>query len=162
VKKETEDAFTELFREREQKLQRIDERRQEAEAKAQAFRRAFREHAERVMRPAFEELRRLLGDTGSIETDVSESSDPDGSLSTISFCVFTGDRRLSDSRPDSSDATVRLEFSCKAHSQKVSVYQAHPIHDGKSSGPAGEMALEQITAEFIQDRVLQLMQKMVT
>ena len=160
MKKEIEDAFAQVFRAREETQRLANQKRQDTTSREQAFREAFREHLERVVRPTLESLTQLLQKNG-VEAMVIESEvNSGGRLTepTIGFYAFTDDGRLASSGRRPSDATVQLQLSCQAQKGKVGIYVSHPSAGGRGAGPEPDTSLEALTEEEIQRRVLALLQ----
>jgi hypothetical protein len=160
MKKEIEDAFAQVFRAREDVQQLANQKRQDATSREQAFREAFREHLERVIKPTLESLRQLLQKNG-IEAMVSEAVVSSGGRLTepsIGFYAFPDDARLGSSSRRPTDATVQLQLSCQAQKGNVGVNVFRPSPGGRAGGPESDTSLEALTEEEIQRRVLTLLQ----
>jgi hypothetical protein len=160
MKKEIEDAFAQVFRAREDVQELANQKRQDATSREQAFREAFREHLERVIKPTLEALRQLLQKNG-IEAIVSESVVSSGGRLTepsIGFYAFPDDVRLGTSSRRPTDAPVQLQFSCQAQKGNVGVNVFRPSPGGRAGGPESDTLLGSLTEEEIQKRVLALLQ----
>jgi hypothetical protein len=161
MKKEIEDGFAQVFRAREDIQQLADQKRQDAAAREQVFRQAFREHLERVIKPTLESLGQLLRDHG-IETLVREAVVSSGgrlSEPGIGFYAFPDSARLATGSRRPTDATVQLQFSCQAQQGNVGVHVSRAAPGGRAGGPESDVPLEALTEEEIQRRVLALLQQ---
>ena len=154
MKKEIERGFEDVFRAREQAQRDAHQEQQAKREREQAFRSSFAAHASAVIRPALEEVRLLLS-RQSVEAVIAE--DKFQNLEPrIGLYAFTADARLG--RPQSPDsASTQLVLTSNAHAGKVSVYEARQSGGQRTAGPAGDIPLEQITADYIQAAVLRLL-----
>jgi hypothetical protein len=159
LKKEIEDAFAQLFRERKDADRLANQKRQDITSREQAFRAAFRDHRTRIIKPTLESLKQLLENNG-ISATVVESEVSSGGGSTepsIAFYAFSDDARLVSGTRRQSDANVQLQLSCHAQKGSVGVHVSRPSSGGRSAGPEADAALESVTEEWIQKTVLSLL-----
>jgi len=158
MKKENEDAFNDLFRSR-----RADQMTAEAEQKrlrtAEAdFRKLYTEHMKGVVEPTFESLRQLLGNNG-INAAVVQAVEGSDAIPypcfKIGLYVQTGDGRRSN--PDPTDAPIQIQLSCNPSKGKAQLFESRPTRTGRSGAPVGQFSLDELTSDFIEQRVLAIM-----
>jgi len=158
LKKEIEDGFARVFRAREEAERLANQKRQDTKSREQAFREAFREHLQRIIKPTLESLKQLLEKNG-IDATVVESEVGSGGRQlepSIAFYAFSDDVRMASGRGPS-DANVQLQLSCHAQQGNVGVYVSRPSSGGRSAGPEADAPLESVTEEWIQKLVLSLL-----
>jgi hypothetical protein len=159
LKKEIEDGFAQVFRAREEAERLANQKRQDTKSREQAFREAFREHLQRVIKPTLESLKQLLEKNG-IDAAVVESEVGSGgrqSEPSIAFYAFSDDVRMASGTRRPSDANVQLQLSCHAQKGSVGVHVSRPSSGGRSAGPEADAPLESVTEEWIQKIVLSLL-----
>jgi hypothetical protein len=160
LKKEIEDGFARVFRAREEAERVANQKRQDTKSREQAFREAFREHLQHIIKPTLESLKQLLEKNG-IDATVVESEVGSGGRQlepSIAFYAFSDDVRMaSGTTRGPSDANVQLQLSCHAQQGNVGVYVSRPSSGGRSAGPEADVPLESVTEEWIQKLVLSLL-----
>ena len=159
LKKEIEDGFARVFRAREEAERLANQKRQDTKSREQAFREAFREHLQRIIKPTLESLKQLLEKNG-IDATVVESEVGSGGRQlepSIAFYAFSDDVRMASGTRGASDANVQLQLSCHAQQGNVGVYVSRPSSGGRSAGPEADVPLESVTEEWIQKLVLSLL-----
>jgi hypothetical protein len=159
MKKENEDAFNELFRSRRQDQMNAEEEQQRLRTAEADFRKLYTEHMKSVVEPTLESLRQLFGNNGIKSTVVQAIEGPDSipyPCFKIGLYVQTVDTRRS-TNPDPTDAPVQIELSCNPSKGKAQLFETRSTRSGRSRGPAGQFSLDELTSDFIEQRVLAIM-----
>lgn len=161
MKKDIEDAFAQVFRARKETERLANQKRQDSTSREQAFREAFCAHLKQVIKPTLESLKQLLEKNG-IDAMVVESEVRSGGRGTelsIGLYAFSDDARLASSSRRPTDANVQLQLSCQSQKGNVGIHVSRPSSGGRSAGPEADTQLESVTEEWIQKRVLSLLQR---
>jgi hypothetical protein len=159
MKKENEDAFNELFRARRQEQKAAEDEQQRLRTAEADFRKLFTEHVRGVVQPTLESLRELLGNNG-IKAAVVEAVEGSDSIPypcfKIGLYVQTGELRRSINL-DPTDAPVQIQLSCNPSKGKAQLYESRSTRSGRAGAPAGQFSLDELTSDFIEQRVLAIM-----
>lgn len=159
MKKENEDAFNDLFRSRREGQLAAEVEQQRLRTAEADFRKLYTEHMRGVVQPALESLRQLLGNNG-IKSAVVEAVEGSDSIPYPRFkmglYIQTSDMRRS-SNPDPTDAPAQIELSCNPSKGKVELYESRSTRSGRAGAPAGQFSLDELTSDFIEQRVLAIM-----
>jgi hypothetical protein len=123
LKKEIEDGFARVFRAREDAERLANQKRQDTKSREQAFREAFREHLQRIIKPTLESLKQLLEKNG-IDATVVES------LFTPSV-TMSGWQVAPEERP-----TLTYNFSCPATLSRATWASMCPVRHRVAALPA--------------------------
>jgi hypothetical protein len=159
MRKENEDAFNELFRSRRQDQMNAENELQRLRSAEADFRRLYTEHIKAVVEPTLESLRQLFVNNG-IKSTVVQAVEGSDSIPypcfKIGLYVQTVDTRRA-TNPDPTDAPVQIQFSCNPSKGKAELYECRSTRSGRSGAPVGQFSLDELTSDFIEQRVLALM-----
>jgi hypothetical protein len=160
MKKENEDAFNELFRSRRQVLITAAEEQQRLRTAEAEFRKLYTEHVKSVIEPALESLRQLFASNGIDCAVVQAVEGPDSipyPCFKIGLYIQSGNSRRSN-HPDPTDAPIQIECSCDPSKGKAQLFESRSTRSGRARAPAGQFSLDELTSDFIEQRVLAIMQ----
>ncbi len=156
MRKEIEAKFDAVFSAREKKAQaaqsaEIVRKTEEAESRDR-----FIKHRADIIRPAMEQTADYLRSRGIVTTRITESdesvNDRERPQTQITFTVMEdgGKHGFSHDKPS-------FSFICDKHKRTVSMQKSTigPGHGGQSSG-VGDVALDSLTDDFVQQKLLEL------
>ena len=158
MKKEIEEQFAALFSAHANKVEQRREAKAATETKEQEFVRTFREHCARSLKPALEQIAQHLGTKG-MKTRIDEAYEQVGmhggqsERTGLTIHLLMGE----EGRHYASHEQPHLSLHPDKHRQLVTLIQS-TIRPGAggTSGSIGEFNLAQLTGEFLQQKVYEL------
>jgi hypothetical protein len=156
MNKEIEAKFDAVFSAHEKRLQAAQSAEVVRKTQESEFRDQFIKHRADIIKPAMEQTADYLRSRGVVTTRITESdesvNDRERPQTQITFTLMEdgGKHGFSHDRP-------YLSFICDKHKKTVSMHKSTigPGHGGQSAG-VGDVALDSLTADFVQLKLLDL------
>jgi hypothetical protein len=156
MKKEIEAKFDAVFSALEKRVQAAQSAEADRKTQESGFRDRFIKHRADVIKPAMEQTADYLRSRGVVTTRITESdesiNDRERPQTLITFTVMEdgGKHGFSHDRP-------YLSFICDKHKRTVSMHKSTigPGQGGQSGG-IGDVALDSLTEDFVQEKLLEL------
>jgi len=157
MKDETKSKLDAIFDRHEASKRAAAQAKQVVESKEEAFVRAFNEASDKIIRPALEEVGKHAKARGisyeiSNEEDKLPTGREPGRSASIAITFFPGEKKYP---PTEFPA---LTVFCEKHKQRVRFHERTMMPGrGGHAGPTGEADLPQITADLIQQKILDVL-----
>jgi hypothetical protein len=156
MNKEIEAKFDAVFSARENRIQAAQAAEIVRKTEDAEFRDRFIKHRADIIKPAMEQTADYLRSRGVVTTRITESdesiNDRERPQTQITFTVMEdgGKHGFSHDRP-------YFSFICDKHKKTVSMHKSTigPGHGGQNGG-AGDVALDALTDDFVQQKLLEL------
>jgi hypothetical protein len=156
MKKEIEAQFDAVFSAHENRAQAAQAAEVVRKTQESDFRDRFVKHRADTIKPAMEQTADYLKTRGIVTTRITESdesaNDRERPQTQITFTLMEdgGKHGFSHDRPS-------FSFICDKHKKTVSMHKSTigPGHGGQSGG-AGDVALDSLTDDFVQQKLLEL------
>jgi hypothetical protein len=156
VKKEIEAKFDAVFSAHEKRLQDAQSAEVVRKTQESEFRDRFIKHRADIIKPAMEQTADYLRSRGVVTTKITESdesiNDRERPQTQITFTLMEdgGKHGFSHDRPS-------FSFICDKHKKTVSMHKSTigPGHGGQSGG-VGDVALDSLTGDLVQEKLLEL------
>lgn len=149
VEKATETRLAKLFDNVDKRKNAAEENSERAKTEAGEFNGRFTEHCNTVIRPAMEDLAQLIEEKGHSVVIKAEGL-------SITFTVYPH----GEEPPDDAGPNAAPFVSYSVGGGRVNVRECTmTASSGGSSGTAGNLALDDVTAREVEDRVVEVLEK---
>jgi hypothetical protein len=159
VKKEIEAKFDAVFSAHEKRVQGAQAAEVVRKTQESEFRDRFIKHRADIIKPAMEQTADYLRSRGVLTTRITESdesiNDRERPQTQITFTLMEdgGKHGFSHDRPS-------FSFICDKHKKTVSMHKSTigPGHGGQSGG-VGDVELDSLTGDLVQEKLLELIRE---